>query len=258
MQTSTMANTETTEASTVEKNIRRISWRQSLLFPFFSLLVVASAASVTGCRTEMYDQPKERGLRMSTFFADSQSARPIIEGTVPRSGRIAGAPDALIRDTSSWMYAPSVQAPAAGDSGATSASTGARKLLTIAEIRTMSIPAPVTRQLLDRGRERFNIYCSPCHGRTGDGNGMIVQRGFPQPPSFHLDRLRSAPDGHYYDVITNGFGVMFNYAYRVKPDDRWAITAYIRALQLSRNADAPVRTAGTATASTTTSAAAGR
>jgi mono/diheme cytochrome c family protein len=94
-------------------------------------------------------------------------------------------------------------------------------------------PPPVTLALLQRGRERFNINCAPCHGLDGAGNGMIVQRGFPHPPSYHTDKLREAPIQHFYDVITNGYGVMFSYAARVKPPDRWAITAYIRALQAS-------------------------
>ncbi len=97
-------------------------------------------------------------------------------------------------------------------------------------------PIPITRQTLERGQERFNIYCSPCHGRTGEGNGMIVHRGFPAPPSYHIDRLRNAPVGHFFDVITQGYGVMYSYAERVKPADRWAIAAYIRALQKSHDA----------------------
>lgn len=102
--------------------------------------------------------------------------------------------------------------------------------------RPERIPVPLTEALLARGRERFDIYCSPCHGRVGDGEGMIVQRGFPHPPSFHSDRLRSAPDSHFYDVIGSGFGRMYSYASRVPPQDRWAIVAYIRALQLSQHA----------------------
>lgn len=97
-------------------------------------------------------------------------------------------------------------------------------------------PYPLTRALLQRGRERFNIFCAPCHGRAGDGRGMIVQRGFPAPPSYHSDRLRAASDRHIYDVVTNGYGVMYSYAARVPRKDRWAIVAYIRALQLSRHA----------------------
>jgi mono/diheme cytochrome c family protein len=97
----------------------------------------------------------------------------------------------------------------------------------------------MTLPLIERGRERFNINCAPCHGFAGDGDGMIVSRGFPQPPSYHIDRLRSAPDGHFYDVISNGYGVMYSYADRVEPRDRWAITAYIRALQRTRRPGAP-------------------
>jgi mono/diheme cytochrome c family protein len=95
---------------------------------------------------------------------------------------------------------------------------------------------PMSMALLERGRERFDIFCSPCHGRAGSGNGMIVQRGFPNPPSFHLERLRTAPDAHFVTVITHGWGAMYSYAARVPPEDRWAIVAYIRALQLSREA----------------------
>ncbi len=99
-----------------------------------------------------------------------------------------------------------------------------------------TFPLPVNRELLDRGRQRFDIYCAVCHGATGEGDGMIVQRGFPQPPSLHEQRLRDAPPGHFFDVITNGYGVMYSYASRVSPEDRWAIAAYIRALQLSQHA----------------------
>ncbi len=99
-----------------------------------------------------------------------------------------------------------------------------------------SFPFPVTKVVLERGKERYDIYCAPCHGRTGTGDGMVVRRGFSQPPTFHQTRLREAPVGHYFDVITNGYGAMYPYAARVSPEDRWAITAYIRALQLSQNA----------------------
>lgn len=95
---------------------------------------------------------------------------------------------------------------------------------------------PITREILEHGRERFQIYCAACHGRTGQGNGLIVQRGFPAPPSYHIERLRNAPIGHFYDVMTRGYGVMYPQASRVAPKDRWAIAAYIRALQLSHNA----------------------
>jgi hypothetical protein len=100
------------------------------------------------------------------------------------------------------------------------------------------IPFPVNKAVLERGRERFNIYCSPCHSRTGDGNGMVVQRGYRRPPSYHIDRLRSAPLGHFFEVITNGFGAMPDYSAQIEPDDRWAIAAYIRVLQFSQYAPA--------------------
>jgi mono/diheme cytochrome c family protein len=102
--------------------------------------------------------------------------------------------------------------------------------------RQISERPPLTRALLARGREQFDVFCAPCHSRTGDGDGMIVQRGMPHPPSLHLDRLRTVDDQHFFDVITNGYGVMYSYAARVPPRDRWAIVAYVRALQLSQNA----------------------
>ena len=98
-----------------------------------------------------------------------------------------------------------------------------------------SFPFPITREILDRGRERFDIFCAVCHGPTGRGNGMIVQRGFPVPPSFHIERVRTAPPGHFFYVITHGYGVMYSYADRIPTEDRWAIAAYIQALQLSQN-----------------------
>jgi mono/diheme cytochrome c family protein len=106
----------------------------------------------------------------------------------------------------------------------------------LARAQAVANKPPLTRELLARGRERFDIYCSPCHGRLGDGNGMVVQRGMPHPPSYHTERLRTAKDQHFFDVITNGYGVMYSYASRVPAKDRWAIVAYIRALQMSRHA----------------------
>lgn len=104
--------------------------------------------------------------------------------------------------------------------------------------KSPSTPPPLTLALLERGQERFRIYCTPCHSELGDGNGMIVQRGFPHPPSYHSAALINAPTRHFYDVITDGYGVMYSFAWRVQPSDRWAIAAYIRALQLSQ--DVPV------------------
>jgi hypothetical protein len=146
----------------------------------------------------MAHQPKARPLAPSEFFADGRSERPLIENTVARG---ALADDAL--------FVPK-------DSN--------------------SFPLPVNLQLLERGEDRYKIFCTPCHGLQGDGNGLISMRGMKHPPSFHQDRLRQAPNGYFYDNITNGFGAMLGYAAQVPPRDRWAIIAYVRALQLSRNA----------------------
>ncbi len=159
--------------------------------------------ALAGCRQDMHNQPKFKPLRENDFYADGRSARPIIEGTVARGD--------LQED--SYYYTGKIN----GQYGT-------------------QFPMPVTKEVLDRGEERYNIYCSPCHSRVGDGRGMIVQRGFKQPPSYHIDRLRNAPVGHFFDVITNGFGAMSEYKSQVPVADRWAIVAYIRALQFSQNA----------------------
>ena len=168
------------------------------LIPAFLLLVLS------GCdMLDMYDEPRFEPLEASTFFDDGTSARPLVAGTVARGN---------LRE----------------DEGFYSGKVDGNYVSTL--------PLDLDEQLLLRGQERFNIYCSPCHGRVGDGNGMIVQRGFRRPPSFvSTDRLLNAPVGHFYDVISNGFGAMPSYASRVTPHDRWAIVAYIRALQRSQN-----------------------
>jgi len=156
-------------------------------------------------------QPRYNPYDATDFFGDGQSARLPVAGTVPR-GDLTLGPNEL-------LYSGKLNGQA-----------------------SEAFPYPVTQQIVERGRERYNVFCSPCHGFSGDGDGMIVQRGFRHPPSFHDDRLRNAPVGHFFDVITNGFGVMYPYGYRVPVADRWAIIAYVRALQLSRQvpiADVP-------------------
>jgi len=170
--------------------------------------VALCVLALTGCRIDMHVQPKYNPLDQSTFFGDNKSARPAIPDTVARGHLRANE----------LLYTGKVNGQ-------------------LADV----FPFPITRPDLDRGRERYNIFCSPCHGRGGDGHGMIVQRGFSPPPSFHIERLRKAPAGHFYSVM-NGFGRMYSYASRVNPEDRWRIVAYIRALQLSQSAaleDAP-------------------
>ncbi len=165
-----------------------------------------------GCIQDMWNGAKYKPLEQNPIFPNRDSSRPLAPGVVARGEG----------DLDPAFYTGRDSTPAA-------------KLVTY-------FPAPVTRELLDRGEQRFNIYCSPCHGYTGDADGLIVQRGFTQPPSYYTPRLMTAPAGHFYDVITNGWGVMYSYADRVQPRDRWAIAAYIRALQRSRSgtlADVP-------------------
>jgi len=164
---------------------------------------LCALCTLAGCRQDMHDQPKYIPLRESAFFSDARSARPFVEGTVAR-GHL---------NDDELTYSGKINGQDA----------------------TM-FPAPVTAATMARGRERFNIYCSPCHGRTGQGDGMIVQRGYRRPPSYLEDRLINAPVGHFFDVITNGFGVMPYYASQIRVEDRWAIIAYVRALQLSGHA----------------------
>jgi mono/diheme cytochrome c family protein len=159
--------------------------------------------ALTGCRDDMHNQPRYKPLAASEFFADRRSERPEIEGTVARGH--------LKIDSARY--------------------TGKFNGEDIDQF-----PIPITRADIERGRERFNIYCTPCHGRLGDGNGMVVLRGYRQAASYYSDKLMKAPVGHFFDVMTNGFGAMPSYASRVQPDDRWRIVAYIRALQLSESA----------------------
>jgi mono/diheme cytochrome c family protein len=151
----------------------------------------------------MTNQPRAKPLSQSEFFANGTSARQPPPNTVPVGEARENV--AFYTGLTNGTY-------------------------------ITQLPLKLTSELLNRGREKFDTMCAECHDRTGSGNGMIVQRGFPQPPSFHVDRLRNAPIGHFYDVITNGYGAMYSYATRVDPEDRWAIAAYIRALQLSHNA----------------------
>jgi mono/diheme cytochrome c family protein len=170
--------------------------------------------TVAACRQDMHDQPKYRGLRGSDFFTDGQSARPLVSNTVAR-GHLNE--DVLLNT---------------GKEG---------------QNDTTVFPMPVTADVMARGQERFNIYCSPCHGRTGNGDGMVVRRGYRRPPAYSDERVRTAPIGHVYDVITNGFGAMPDYQAQIPVADRWAIVAYVKALQLSAYApleDVPVADRG--------------
>ena len=162
--------------------------------------LAGSLVLLAGCslKQDMALQPKNRPLSPSDFFTDGRSARPLVENTVARGSLLD---DALIVPKDSNAF-----------------------------------PLPLNLELLERGENRYKVFCSPCHGLQGDGNGMVAMRGMKHPPSYHQDRLRQVPNGYIYEVITNGFGAMLGYSAQVAPRDRWAIVAYVRALQLSRSA----------------------
>jgi Cytochrome C oxidase, cbb3-type, subunit III len=166
-------------------------------------LFSVTALVLLGCRQEMRDDSRLKPYQETPFFADRDSSRPLVNGVVPRGEA----------RTDDFLYAGEVNGHL-----------------------VHGFPEVVTIEQLRKGHERYNIYCSVCHGITGTGDGMIVQRGFPRPPSFSDQRLRDAPEGHFFKVITNGYGAMYSYASLVEPSERWAIIAYIRALQLARNA----------------------
>ena len=177
--------------------------------PVGGLVAALFVVALSGCRSEMYDQARYEPLEPSAFFHDGTSARPLVEGTVPQPDRRAlegvNDPSVLYNGTDHGQPAT-------------------------------TLPFPFDRRVLERGQERYRIFCTPCHGELGDGQGMIVKRGFTPPPSFTSEALRNEPLGHFFQVITHGHGVMYSYATRIPPRDRWAIAAYIRALQLSQHA----------------------
>ena len=165
--------------------------------------LILALGSLAACRQDMHDQPRYEPLEASAFFADGRSARPAVEGTIAR-GRL---------EQDEHFTAGKVNG----------------------EI-VSTLPFPLTRELLERGRERYDIFCAPCHARTGSGEGVVVQRGMTRPASLHIARLREAKIGYFFDVMTNGFGAMYDFRDRISAADRWAIAAYMRALQLSQNA----------------------
>lgn len=185
--------------------------------------------SLTGCHPDMWRQPKVLPLSENSFFLDKQGSRPQVAGTVPRNPRGATV------DMTSLQ--PARREMQTGNPFYTGLENG--KLVQNMPAKAMEYFGNDRKKMLYRGQERFNIFCSPCHGRLGDGRGMIALRGLNlrrKPASYHEPRLLNYPDGHFFSVITNGFGVMYSYSSRIDPEDRWAIVAYIRALQYSQNA----------------------
>ncbi len=200
----------------------RVRLRGQLILPLLYL------SFTIGCdRLDMYDQPRYEALEASRFFGDGLSARPPVEGTIPRGG---------LRDDIPFYTGKEDGKPVSPIPAAAYQALYDRQPQQFNEPFNQIEPVVLRQALLERGRERFEIYCSVCHGRTGDGDGMIVRRGFRRPPSYHIDRLRDAAAGHFFDVITNGFGAMASYSSRIDVADRWAIVAYLRALQLSQHA----------------------
>ena len=169
-----------------------------LLSAVCAIAFVLLSAGCGSLLQDMATQPKNRPLSPSDFFADGRSERPVVENTVAH-GAIAVVELFVPKDSNNF-------------------------------------PLPVDAALLERGQGRYKIFCSPCHGLQGDGNGLVAMRGMKHPPTFHQDRLRQAPNGYFFDNITNGFGAMYSYSAQIPPRDRWAIIAYVRALQLSRKA----------------------
>ncbi|HET7697281.1 MAG TPA: cytochrome c [Vicinamibacterales bacterium] len=178
--------------------------RPAVRLPLAAALLIAGA-SVAGCRQDMHNTPVGQPLRESLFVKNVSTSRAPVEGTVARG---------TLQDDAAFFTGKEGGAP------------------------VNALPFALTAEVLDRGEQRFNIYCSPCHGVSGRGDGMIVRRGYRQPPSFHIDRLQQAPLGHFFDTMTNGFGAMPDYRAQIMPRDRWAIAAYVRALQLSQHATA--------------------
>lgn len=209
------------------KTDQRLSVFAFLLLPF----AFAAFGGACGVRFDMQDQPRYKAYKKSDFFADKRGSRDQIEGTVARG---------QLRDNKGF-YTGKIDNPNLNAQVETTTDASGNTLVSSFPNDIDEFPMPVTKELVDRGQDRYNIYCIVCHGPVGNGDGMIVRRGFPQPPTYHDDRLRNAPVGHFYDVITNGWGKMNGYAYQVQPADRWAIVAYIRALQVGQTPEENLR-----------------
>lgn len=203
------------------------------------LWAVAGLTMLTvGCRYDMQDQPRYKPYKESTFFGDKRASRDLPEGTVARG---------QLRDNKA-LYTGKKEVTGTVAPATTAVDASGNTVVTSFPDAIEEFPVPVTKELIDRGEQRYKVFCIVCHGATGNGDGMIVRRGFSKPPTYNDDRLRNAPVGHFFDVITNGYGKMNSYASQIPVADRWAIVAYIRTLQLSQ------RPNGTTQMTTTTSA----
>ncbi|MCY7377155.1 MAG: cytochrome c [Pyrinomonadaceae bacterium] len=195
----------------------------------YCFLLTAFCLLAIGCRYDMQDQPRYKAYKKSDFFSDNRASRDLSEGTVPRG---------FLREDKAFYTGKTEtggQTPAPNPAATPAIDASGNTLMTDFSGLVSDFPVPVTKELLDRGEQRYKVFCIVCHGPVGNGDGMIVRRGFSKPPTYNDDRLRNAPVGHFYNVITNGQGKMSGYASQVPPADRWAIVAYIRTLQISQN-----------------------
>jgi mono/diheme cytochrome c family protein len=237
-----MATPQLQDPTTMFDTAIRPRRSQVLLFTFCILIFVGSSA----CRRDMQDQPKYKPLspiESIGSITDGRASRPVVEGTVAR-GHLKDDVEFFTGKTgheqSAATLAPQTDRPATAQQPPARQTSGQGTQSYQGFVS--EFPIAVNREMLDRGQERYNIYCSVCHGRSGTGDGMVTRRGFKRPPSYHDERLRNAPVGYFFDVITNGFGAMPDYSAQISPRDRWAIISYVRALQLSRQgslADVP-------------------
>ena len=195
----------------------------------FCLLITAVGILASGCgvRFDMQDQPRYKAYKKSEFFPDNRASRDVPEGTVARG---------QLKDNKAF-FTGKIDNPDPNAQAASTTNAQGNTIVTSFPNAIEEFPLPVTKELIDRGENRYNIYCIVCHGPTGNGDGMIVRRGFSPPPTYHDDRLRNAPVGHFFDVMTNGWGKMNSYASKLTAADRWAVAAYIRTLQASQNPD---------------------
>lgn len=226
MSTNRIATRRLLDAETQRNRSRRrgvaVSRRQIIL-----LLLTAFCLLATGCgvRFDMQDQPRYKAYKKSDFFSDGRASRDQPEGTVARG---------FLKENKA-LHTGKIDNPNLNVPVETTTNAAGNTIVTTFPNDIDEFPMPVTKELIDRGESRYNIYCIVCHGPVGNGDGMVVRRGFSAPPTYHDDRLRNAPVGHFFDVITNGWGKMNSYAAVLPASDRWAVVAYIRALQVSQN-----------------------
>jgi len=212
-------------------------------FRFFCLLMTVTCSLFAGCRYDMQDQPRYKAHKKSDFFKDGKSMRELPEGTVSRGN---------LRENKAFYTGKKENADGATTAQAqTTTDASGNTLVSTFPDAIEEFPVPVTEELVNRGEERYKVFCIVCHGPVGNGDGMVVRRGFPKPPTYNDDRLRNAPVGHFYDVITNGWGKMNSYASQVPVADRWAIVAYIRTLQISQNPNGNIKMTSSNAANTT-------